>query len=172
MLSRRERSRAARRTARAMAGAAPQGQALGSAAMSASLGLPLVASRALIARMNPGSQKPQRPAFSATHAACTGSWPVSPSIVVTTAPSNSRNCIWQARTGWPSTSTVQAWQLPSSQPCLAPVRLAASRSAKRSGISGSRRNRTGSPLRRMLLMAARLGLWAIFAINGKLSRVQ
>ena len=72
----------------------------------------LASSIAAMAMMKPGSQSPHIVTCSASHACCTGCAPFAerPSIVVTVAPSSSRNGTLQLITARPSTITVHAPQ--------------------------------------------------------------
>src|SRR5882672_9662416 len=76
-----------------------------------------------------------------THAACsarpTRSLPTA-SMVVTLLPLTAEIGVWQARTGCPSTCTVQAPQSAMPQPYLVPVSPSSSRRAHSSGVSSGR----------------------------------
>src|SRR3546814_18667077 len=76
------------------------------------------------------------------------------SIVVTKRPSIAVREVAHERVATPSTMTVHAPQLTSSQPYLLPVRLDASRNAHSSGVLGSSRYSTGLPFTVKRVMAA------------------
>ena len=72
--------------------------------------------------------------------------PASPSTVVTSLPARVSMLRSQASARLPSTSTVQAPQVPLSQPYLVPVRCSTSRRYHSSGMPGSPTCRKVSPL--------------------------
>lgn len=94
-----------------------------------------------------------------------------PSIVVTLAPSSSLSLIAQLFTARPSTITVQAPHSRLSQPYLVPVRLETSRSANNSGVSGSSRYSTPSPLTVILAMIATLACGRPRCQDDNMSRI-
>src|SRR5258705_172475 len=117
--------------------------------ISSAVGAGLSASSSWATTIMPGVQKPHCSPWHARNVSCSGLSPsagVSPSIVVTAAPSHCTASSRQARALQPSTSTVHAPQTPCSQPTCVPVSPRSSRrkslSERRPSISRS----TGSPL--------------------------
>src|SRR5687768_10374469 len=117
--------------------------------MRSSEGFGSLSSSALAEIRKPGVQMPHWRAAFSRNACCSGwSWPVwaMPSTVVMFLPCASTPRTRQELTMRPSMRTVQAPQLPSLQPSLAPVRFNTSRSVSSRLWRGSTRNSVSSPL--------------------------
>src|SRR5437660_3573399 len=114
----------------------------------------------------PGVQNPHWSAWCSQHASWSG-WSLpsraKPSTVVTAAPSAWTASIKQARTLWPSTSTVQAPHTPCSQPMWVPVsprssRRKSTRSRRGSTVSWYAIPLTFISISRMFVSRARLAI--------------
>src|SRR6267142_854642 len=117
--------------------------------ISSALGAGLSASSSWASTIMPGVQKPHCNPWQARNASCSGLNPspgVSPSIVVTAAPSHCTASSRQARALSPSSSTVHAPHTPCSQPTCVPVSPRSSRRKSLSERRGSISRSTGSPL--------------------------
>src|SRR5437763_2147085 len=113
------------------------------------VGAGLSASSSWASTIMPGVQKPHCSPWQARNASCSGLSPsagVSPSIVVTVAPSHCTASSKQARALSPSTSTVQAPHTPCSQPTWVPVSPRSSRRKSLSARRGSISRSTTTPL--------------------------